>query len=423
MVSDIDVVRGPDGDAPLVYVVHQQDSAGSYTGDKLYIGFDSAVAAKSAYLAKHDPRLFGAVSTVTVNYLSEQIRSRNESFPEGGEPLLLRAFHSHPIADCLRSFSKTRSQILQGNTLVVKSDGFGHVPVSLTQLILIRGQSANVERFRDCASRDPELAGDLRKSIALATEVDRLLDVPRQASMLSRMLGCCEHFEITDGVVRAVPIFVMDDLVRSQLPAQKLFHNVPVFEDLLTANVNVPIRCVSPLTTAHPALTKSLRRIRIVEENLHKSLNVESLKSPPAGNRSVHTGGGVNLVYNSGSGPRAKPEISYDTVEHLKQTSGRAERERARYVISVEDLEALHPRAPTRVFPLDPDDNPYDINDEEDRAASKTVGQQVLKVGAKRYSNMMSSPFRNNEATEVKTIVGPDDTSSAELKVPRTRSI
>lgn len=417
----LDVVLGPYDDAPMAYVVHQHfPMTGAYDEDKLYLGFDSAVAAKIAYLTQYSPSHFGAISAIPVYALRKQLRRTNEVLPKLGEPLFMKAYGSQGLADYVGRSTKLGSELLMGKTLVVHAQGVESIPVSLTQAVHFATQTSAAKSLRDCCMANAEMFSDFSKALTLTTHVDSLLNRPRQSSVLLKMFGCAEHLQITDGIVKSVPVFMVDDFIAAKLPPKELLHDVPMFRDLTAANPNVPVRCLG-LVTPKPALAKALRRVRIVEEQLHKSLNAEAIKNPPAGNRRVQTGGGVNFVYNSGPGPRAKPEVDPNMVEYLREASGTIERERARRVLTVAQLQDLNAKTPVKIFPLNSDgtnkENPYDINEDDDRAASAEIGQQILEVGRKQYSNMVSSPARNNDSPEVRSTY---ETSDEELKVKRT---
>ncbi len=67
--DEVDVYLGPDENAEWVYVVHQMKppSFTVYDEDKCLIGFQSADAARAAYLSQYnDPRFFGGMSQMSV---------------------------------------------------------------------------------------------------------------------------------------------------------------------------------------------------------------------------------------------------------------------------------------------------------------------------------------------------------------------
>lgn len=73
----VDVFLGPFDEPLLVYVVHQRSARSdfaTYDEDKVMLGWDSADAARAAYLAHYDdPRFFGGMSSFTVEDFKRRI--------------------------------------------------------------------------------------------------------------------------------------------------------------------------------------------------------------------------------------------------------------------------------------------------------------------------------------------------------------
>jgi SPP1 gp7 family putative phage head morphogenesis protein len=79
--EEVDVYVGPASDAEWVYVVHQQRKAGGFKGydeDKVMLGFESADAARVAYLAQYDdPRFFGGMSVFSTADFLKTLAARD----------------------------------------------------------------------------------------------------------------------------------------------------------------------------------------------------------------------------------------------------------------------------------------------------------------------------------------------------------
>lgn len=81
--EDVDVYRGPVAEPREVYVIHQRRKGAPdatewpvYDEDKVMLGWDSADAAKAAYLAQYDdPRFFGGMSVFTVDDFKRRLRA------------------------------------------------------------------------------------------------------------------------------------------------------------------------------------------------------------------------------------------------------------------------------------------------------------------------------------------------------------
>lgn len=74
----VDVFVGPDLDAPMVYVVHQNtvDKWDKYDEDKCMVGFSSLESAKAAFLKNYDdPRFLGPITALTVGDFINKVRA------------------------------------------------------------------------------------------------------------------------------------------------------------------------------------------------------------------------------------------------------------------------------------------------------------------------------------------------------------
>lgn len=74
----VDVFVGPQPDAPMVYVVHQNtvDQWDKFDEDKCMVGFASLAAAKTAFLANYDdPRFLGPITELTAGDFINKVRA------------------------------------------------------------------------------------------------------------------------------------------------------------------------------------------------------------------------------------------------------------------------------------------------------------------------------------------------------------
>jgi len=76
----LDVFVGPNPNAEKAFVVHQQKpETGKYDEDKILLGWDSAAAAKEAYLDHYDnPRFFGDMAEISMDRLRELVKERGK---------------------------------------------------------------------------------------------------------------------------------------------------------------------------------------------------------------------------------------------------------------------------------------------------------------------------------------------------------
>lgn len=91
----VDVIVGPNLDAPMVYVVHQRrvNDWENYDEDKCCVGFDSQSDAEQAFLSNYnDPRFLGPITAMPVDEFVAKVRSTRD------KPAMIKAilfFKSH----------------------------------------------------------------------------------------------------------------------------------------------------------------------------------------------------------------------------------------------------------------------------------------------------------------------------------------
>lgn len=77
----VDVILGPNMDAPVVYVVHQRrvNDWESYDEDKCCVGFDSQADAEQAFLSNYnDPRFLGPITAMPVDEFVAKVRATKD---------------------------------------------------------------------------------------------------------------------------------------------------------------------------------------------------------------------------------------------------------------------------------------------------------------------------------------------------------
>lgn len=115
----VDVIMGPNLDAPMVYVVHQRryNDWANYDEDKCCIGFDSQSDAEQAFLSNYnDPRFLGPVTAMPVDEFVAKVRATKNA------PAMIKAiapvvlfFKAH-VGAYLRGGKMVNLQGYQGRT-------------------------------------------------------------------------------------------------------------------------------------------------------------------------------------------------------------------------------------------------------------------------------------------------------------------
>lgn len=90
----VDVIVGPNLDAPTVYVVHQRkvNRWDEYDEDKCCVGFDSQADAEQAFLSNYnDPRFLGPITAMPVDEFVAKVRATRDA------PAMIKAERHAPI--------------------------------------------------------------------------------------------------------------------------------------------------------------------------------------------------------------------------------------------------------------------------------------------------------------------------------------
>jgi SPP1 gp7 family putative phage head morphogenesis protein len=113
--EDVDVYIGPVEEPQAVHVVHQRSKRSSfatYDEDKVMLGWDSADAARAAYIAQYDdPRFFGGMSSFTVEDFKRRLRA------SPGRSIV----HERERADDTNEGRRARGVIEHGRSIVRQS--------------------------------------------------------------------------------------------------------------------------------------------------------------------------------------------------------------------------------------------------------------------------------------------------------------
>lgn len=106
----VDVIVGPNLDAPTVYVVHQRrvNDWENYDEDKVCVGFDSEDDAKQAFLSNYnDPRFLGPITAMPVDEFVAKVRATKD------KPTMIKAVlffkaktHTEPTSELIKEHER-----------------------------------------------------------------------------------------------------------------------------------------------------------------------------------------------------------------------------------------------------------------------------------------------------------------------------
>jgi len=247
----LDVYVGPDRNCENVFIVHQNfvrgPKKGEYDEDKTLLGFSSPKDAKSAYLAHYDsPDFFGCMSMMPFSEFKRRLDRSKGGYVEHSE-------YSHPFepsADRLHGNPELARDFVNSMFLFVEGRRLISVPKSAlgARTVFTRGgKPPSGEYSEHRRGAYPELPRDLLDRKTLIPKNQRLLHRPKtRASVKTAVLGLSDYFQVVNGVVKPIPIAVVDNLGAAQLAPKYPLHDNPVLQALYTVNVNQPVLCVTP---------------------------------------------------------------------------------------------------------------------------------------------------------------------------------
>lgn len=183
----VDVYIGPKEDAPNVYVVHQMKAPDfkKYDEDKCMVGFESAAAAKAAYLKNFDDsRFFGSMTTMPWDEFEKKVKA---TFERPKKIAMDTTFYGQGVQHALEKLGFNMRQALQASfkvkptwwrsgerqmrSIVNKMDDTGRAQL---QNLIREGGGHELLQQR------PEAVAGLRKALTgRATDVEKLRTIER----------------------------------------------------------------------------------------------------------------------------------------------------------------------------------------------------------------------------------------------------
>lgn len=143
----VDVIVGPNLDAPTVYVVHQRrfNDWANYDEDKCCVGFDSQSDAEQAFLSNYtDPRFLGPITALPVDEFVNKVRATLDS------PAMVKAHvnaytRNDGVTVAAHEDSRTKHyQAMFAPSLGIKREDMPQVPSGVKQKFLDELKAAGV---------------------------------------------------------------------------------------------------------------------------------------------------------------------------------------------------------------------------------------------------------------------------------------
>ena len=309
--DEIDVFVGPDPQANMAYIVHQQDpNTGRYDECKCFVGVSNVKEAKKLYDVHYDrPDFFGWIEAMSIDAFKRWIELTP---PNKGEMLKSHSFESR--ANSNSSDVVLSSEILERCAFFVKGERFISWPEAARSgisFLAACGQSSTVKGLPDRRLISTQLPGNFVKAMSCIPKSQGLLKVPSSRSpVVSPMFGVGQQLQIGDVIIEAIPVAVMNNFRGVESTAKMSFHDNSMLKSLASIHPNKPILCLGlreftdmstlkfsshesdHIHSNHKNQAPHLRLVIPLEKGL--DANIGAITSP-MGNRNV-TGFGPNYI-------------------------------------------------------------------------------------------------------------------------------
>lgn len=268
--DEIDVFVGPDPRAGMVYVVHQQNPAtGIYDEMKAFLGCSSVEQAKKLFMLHYDSsEFFGWIETFSVDSFKRLIYKTK---PQIGEDLTskdIKLFKSS-------TNSNSGNTVFGGDFLnrcafFVEGNRFISWPEASRLIVSERSSSRQVSIFKsfiDSGLVSSQNSGYFPNTKSSIPECEGFVEIPGSGSpMLSTMFGCGHQLQIGGGIIKSIPVAVMDEFIGSEWAIQNRLHNNSMLKSLSSIFPDKPILCLgirefTDMTTLKFATHKSYHTV------------------------------------------------------------------------------------------------------------------------------------------------------------------
>jgi|GEM_PF-2322240 len=256
----IDTFIGPNHESDKVFVVDQvHPDSGKFDEHKIVLGANNLSEAKEIYAANYAVNWRGgkSISELSIDDFKKWLKSGNTK----------KAFSSVDNSVFNKGFSNTWGADTKGSTNAqhglsspVKDDGFIKVPLGSAVSEIGRGNSSGGESVSDGGVSNSKFGGDSVKTPAGVSEQNGLVEAPLQSrKMDGDMLPLGHDRKVFDGVVKPIPVDVVNNLGPGKRPSDVSLHDNPVLKplpsDAIDGNTDKPVG--SPVGGEGPDVTSS----------------------------------------------------------------------------------------------------------------------------------------------------------------------
>jgi len=283
----IDVFVGPKPESEQVYIVDQVNPKTKALDEhKILLGWDDIASARDGYLSNYEKgwQGIGAITPIDIKFFKSWLNKGNKkkSFLSSpwGRNAAKQAALQESLPDRGRFDADLSPDLSERGARAVEPDRLPEIPIEMPPSQVLSGQPPAVKGLQDSSGRYIEKPSDFIEGPPLSPQEKGFVNRPGEASgaMQEGVLGLSKDFEVINGIIQAVPIDVMDNLIRAKPSSKELLHDEAMLKDLPPVS---PYQAVRPRPTVkEPDVTSGLRPTHIIppSEKITQIIPSESQK-------------------------------------------------------------------------------------------------------------------------------------------------
>jgi len=237
----LDVFLGPNAASDNVYVVDQVDPKTKVLDEhKILLGWNNIESARDGYLSNYEEgwQGIGSIIPINIKYFKSWLNKGNKKKSFAGSPwgkvARKNAFLQEDLSNRRGLNANLPSDLSERNARTVETESLLEVPTKMAPSQVLSSQVSTIKDFKDSSGRYIEKPSDFVEGPPLSSQKKGLIDRPREApsAMQEGVFGLSKNFEVIDGIIQAVPVDVMDNLVRPKPSSKELLHDEAMFKNL-----------------------------------------------------------------------------------------------------------------------------------------------------------------------------------------------